>query len=225
MNILPATSSGGLVTSNGGNSGEVAYGDGSAVSPVSSKSLTSTGKKREREVFDSSSSEETSPVVGGDRRRNPGVKRACNECRQQKLRCDVVTTPTYTPCSRCRRLQLNCRIDDNFRRIGKRSKNAEMEREIIELRRRLAQQQGTPAINVPSVKAEPGSPSTPSVPPRHSTVFQYLGDQDAVASLMDLKSGLEGGSYTRSPSGQVISPRCFGDIAFSQPRVLELFQT
>lgn len=226
MNIRPATSSGGFAASNVGNAGEGAFGDPSAVSPVSNRSLTSADKKRSRDNgVDTSSSGEDSNIAGGDKRRYPGVKRACNECRQQKLRCDVATSPTYMPCSRCRRLQLNCRIDDNFRRVGKRSKNAEMEREIVELRRQLAQQQGSYGIKVHSVKPEPSSPNTPSVPSMQSTVSQYLGDQDAVASLMGLKSGLEGGSFSRSPSGQMGPLRCIGDVALAQPRVLELFQT
>ncbi|KAI5290145.1 hypothetical protein KEM55_008655, partial [Ascosphaera atra] len=73
--------------------------------------------------------------ANGDKKRHP-VKRACNECRQQKLRCDVVQEP-FTTCSRCRRLNLECKIESNFKRIGKRSRNAEMEREIIELRREI----------------------------------------------------------------------------------------
>ncbi|KAH0538986.1 hypothetical protein FGG08_004435 [Glutinoglossum americanum] len=43
---------------------------------------------------------------------------------------------------RCRRLNLECKIESNFKRVGKRSKNAEMEREILELRRQLASAQG-----------------------------------------------------------------------------------
>ena len=225
MNILPATSSGGFAALNGHSAGEVAYVDSSTVSPVSSKSLTSPSRKRERDDVAASSSDEDDLQAVEDKRRPPGVKRACNECRQQKLRCDVVQSPSYNPCSRCRRLQLDCRIDSNFRRVGKRSKNAEMEREIIELRRQLATQQSASATNAPVIKPEPSSPGTPSVPPLQSTVSQYLGNQDAVASLLDLRAGLEGGSYTRSPSGQVIFPRRLGQAELSQARVIELFQT
>ena len=60
---------------------------GSASSPVSARSAGGGGKrKRSGAGFDSS------PGSGGeiedeeaDRRRHPGVKRACNECRQQKV--------------------------------------------------------------------------------------------------------------------------------------------
>ncbi|KYK56769.1 hypothetical protein DCS_03775 [Drechmeria coniospora] len=97
-----------------------------------------------------------------DKRRQPGVKRACNECRQQKmcpvtsrrgssmrvprltatadggqLRCDVIQDP-FQSCSRCNRLKLECKIENNFKRVGKRSKHAEMEKEIDRLRRNVA---------------------------------------------------------------------------------------
>jgi hypothetical protein len=52
-------------------------------------------------------------------RKQPAVKRACNECRQQKLRCDVVNDP-FQACSRCRRLHLVCKIDGGFKRVEKR---------------------------------------------------------------------------------------------------------
>ena len=72
-------------------------------------------------------------------RKQDGIKRACNGCRQQKvrddaddlsdieyiteiytqLRCDVVQQP-FSTCSRCRRLDLACKIDAAFQRIEKR---------------------------------------------------------------------------------------------------------
>ena len=56
-----------------------------------------------------------------------------------QLRCDVVVEPNYLACSRCRRLNLDCRIDANFRRVDKRNKHVEMENELQDLRRRLAE--------------------------------------------------------------------------------------
>ncbi|KAL3472652.1 hypothetical protein BJX99DRAFT_211759 [Aspergillus californicus] len=101
--------------------------------------------------------EKTPPVTG---KRRGGCRKACNECKQQKvsktrpehlyslpcqrfkatyglLRCDIVQTPADA-CSRCRRLQIDCKVEPSFRRISKRTRNAEMEREIADLRRRLA---------------------------------------------------------------------------------------
>ncbi|RDW71554.1 hypothetical protein BP6252_08117 [Coleophoma cylindrospora] len=108
--------------------------------------------KRKRSTFTSNSSENEGPEVesrhggdGQDGEHRPVKRRACNECRQQKLRCDVVQQP-FTACSRCRRLQLECRIEPNFRRVAKRTENAEMQREIVELRRLHANslRQGSP---------------------------------------------------------------------------------
>ncbi|KAI5288573.1 hypothetical protein KEM54_005105, partial [Ascosphaera aggregata] len=82
-----------------------------------------TGSKKRSLVaagLESSPASEADDIdANGERKRQP-VKRACNECRQQK------------------RLKLECKIEVNFKRIGKRTRNAEMEREIIDLRRQLA---------------------------------------------------------------------------------------
>lgn len=62
-------------------------GHGQASSPISSRNGNGGGK-RKRNGMDF----ESSPGSGGEnedddgeRRRQPGVKRACNECRQQKV--------------------------------------------------------------------------------------------------------------------------------------------
>ncbi|KFY48768.1 hypothetical protein V495_01048 [Pseudogymnoascus sp. VKM F-4514 (FW-929)] len=60
------------------------------------------------------------------------TRRACNECRQQKLRCDIIQDP-FTACSRCRRLALHCRIDTGFKRVEKRK--AKVNRQWIEPQR------------------------------------------------------------------------------------------
>ncbi|EED13923.1 C6 transcription factor, putative [Talaromyces stipitatus ATCC 10500] len=74
------------------------------------------------------------------KKRRGGNRRACNECKQQKLRCDIVQAPASgrSPCSRCKRLNIDCKVEQSFKRISKRRRNAEMEREIADLRRRLA---------------------------------------------------------------------------------------
>ncbi|OJJ00651.1 hypothetical protein ASPVEDRAFT_40194 [Aspergillus versicolor CBS 583.65] len=78
--------------------------------------------------------EKTPPITG---KRRGGCRKACNECKQQKLRCDIVQTPADA-CSRCRRLHIECKVEPSFRRISKRKRNAEMEREIADLRQRLS---------------------------------------------------------------------------------------
>ncbi|PLB39289.1 transcription factor domain-containing protein [Aspergillus candidus] len=84
---------------------------------------------------------EKAPPVA--RKRRGGSRKACNECKQQKLKCDIVSAPA-TACSRCRRLQIECKVEPTFTRISKRRRNAEMEREIADLRRRLASGEHAP---------------------------------------------------------------------------------
>ncbi|RLM01748.1 hypothetical protein CFD26_104874 [Aspergillus turcosus] len=59
--------------------------------------------------------EKAAPQITGKRR--GGSRKACNECKQQKI---------------------ECKVEPTFKRISKRRRNAEMEKEIAELRRRLA---------------------------------------------------------------------------------------
>lgn len=142
----------------------------------------------------------------------------------EQLRCDVIQEPAYLACGRCQRLNLDCKIESNFKRVGKRSKNAEMEREIVELRRQLAVQQTSPMTGPSSIKASmsvSGSPTLSHLPP---TLDQYMGSQEAVASLMDLRSGLDGGSFLRSPNGQILPSRRIEDVVLIYDRIRDLFQ-
>ncbi|KIW30728.1 hypothetical protein, variant [Cladophialophora immunda] len=160
--------------------------------------------------FDSSPASLESPDHNGDEhmrdgRRRP-VKRACNECRQQKLRCDVVQEPFQT-CTRCKRLNLECKIEDNFKRIGKRSRNAEMEREIIELRKQVAAQQTT---GVATVSHTNGSANLQVSPSADGT---FTSDA-AAAGLLDLRGG---------GSGRPIFKR-LEEVSLTIDRAQELFQ-
>ncbi|OJJ51263.1 hypothetical protein ASPZODRAFT_127303 [Penicilliopsis zonata CBS 506.65] len=191
------------------------------------------GQIRKRNVvvagLDSSpgSIDDVEDIDGREEKRRQPVKRACNECRQQKLRCDVVQDP-YTACSRCRRLKLDCKIESNFKRIGKRSRNAEMEREIIELRKQIAnvqatstavspqQQQGLPAKQDASQISPAGVYPTPSA----MSADQYMGSHEAVASLLDLRSGFDGAGYMRNGNHQL---KRIEDVAVGPEKVTELF--
>ncbi|KAF7170155.1 hypothetical protein CNMCM6106_004939 [Aspergillus hiratsukae] len=165
-----------------------------------------------------------------EKKRQP-VKRACNECRQQKLRCDVVQDP-WTDCSRCRRLKLECKIESNFKRVGKRSRNAEMEREIIELRKQIATVQANPTAMTP--QQAPSLQSTHVTPKQESShvspagVYQtpsaissdqYMGSHEAVASLLDLRSGFDGSNYKRN--GNLF--KRIEDVVVAPEKVTELF--
>ncbi|KAL1839421.1 hypothetical protein VTJ49DRAFT_1522 [Mycothermus thermophilus] len=135
-------------------------------------------------------------------RRLPGVKRACNECRQQKLRCDVVQEP-FQSCSRCNRLKLECKIESNFKRVGKRSKHAEMEKEIERLRRAVQQarsqgfvmdeeDEAHPSAPPSVVQSQLQSPVVASTGYSHTRNSSLMGSDEAVSSLLHLKRG---GSY------------------------------
>ncbi|KAH6961924.1 hypothetical protein BKA56DRAFT_598095 [Ilyonectria sp. MPI-CAGE-AT-0026] len=77
-----------------------------------------------------------------------GRRRACNQCKQQKLRCDLASSEDTTSlevCSRCNRLGLECKIDDGFRRTRKRRRSVDLENEIRELRKQLEESRHVPA--------------------------------------------------------------------------------
>ncbi|KAB8304754.1 hypothetical protein EYC80_004107 [Monilinia laxa] len=139
-----------------------------------------------------------------EKRKQPGVKRACNECRQQKLRCDVIQEP-FTTCSRCLRLKLDCKIESNFKRVGKRSKHAEMEKQIERLQRVVAQAQQAGFII--DEEEDLQSPIANSVH-QHSRNQSYIGSEEAVSSLLHLK---QGGSYNTQYARQIENVGLTGD--------------
>ncbi|PLB34319.1 putative C6 transcription factor (Leu3) [Aspergillus candidus] len=155
-----------------------------------------------------------------DEKKRQPVKRACNECRQQKLRCDVSQDP-WTDCSRCRRLRLDCKIESNFKRVGKRSRNAEMEREIIELRKQIATQSNNSSQAQQTPKQESSSQVSPAVYHTPSAMSdQYMGSHEAVASLLDLRSGFDGSGYMRNGNAHF---KRIEDVVVVPDRVAELF--
>ncbi|KAG8533617.1 uncharacterized protein KY384_001357 [Bacidia gigantensis] len=190
--------------SSGGSIGDASFAPLS--SPISTNGKIKISKRRHDQTDPGSSSAESLDEAGAgkrDRRRLPGVKRACNECRQQKLKCDVITEPT---------------IDTNFKRVGKRSRHAEMEREIEDLKHQLEMHQS--ATSVPKIKAEPTSPTSSPT----QAMDAFMGHEDAAASLMDLASGQEAGSFARSPGARIMMSRRLGDISLSMETADQLFQ-
>jgi hypothetical protein len=138
-------------------------------------------------------------------------------------------------CSRCRRLKLDCKIESNFKRVGKRSRNAEMEREIIELRKQIASAQagtvgthpqphGLPTAQQTPKQENPSSQVSPAgvyqTPSAMSAAEQFMGSHEAVASLLDLRSGFDGSNYMRNGS---LPFKRVEDVAVGPDRVAELF--
>lgn len=158
------------------------------------------------------------------RRNGTSAKRACNECRQQKLRCTVVREDKekgipFQPCARCVKQKLNCVIHDGFKRVGKRSKNAQMEREMSELKERLAAyEQGVapppsrPSLNTPHPSSESHTFSSAFQHEEDDTYLQSQHQQVAASSLLDLRSG--------SPMFHSLE-----DVKLAPVQVSELFDT
>lgn len=79
-------------------------------------------------------------------------RRACNECRQQKLRCDLANGAegSIGQCSRCVKLNLDCKVDESFQRTRKRKRSLDFQEEITSLKKQLEQyQQNAPSSQSP----------------------------------------------------------------------------
>ena len=90
MNALSGAVSG-LARTNGPISGGAIYRS-PVGSPVTHKTSAERGRKRRQDAagLESSPGSGDGGIEGNEeRRRQPGVKRACNECRQQKVGCPV----------------------------------------------------------------------------------------------------------------------------------------
>ncbi|KAL8868861.1 MAG: hypothetical protein Q9174_004704, partial [Haloplaca sp. 1 TL-2023] len=204
------------------NNGNHAYAPGAytPAGPQSNPTAPSSpeGVRGKRALSPSTESGDEGVEGSEGRKKPPGVKRACNECRQQKLRCDVVQEPVYKTCSRCLRLKLSCKIDSSFKRVGKRSRNAEMEKEIQELRRELANQRSHQSSDPPSIKAPPSDTASPRISSIPSQLDQYINSEQAVNSLMDLRSGIDGAAQQELPIWRLEA------ITISSDQVQSLFR-
>lgn len=105
-----------------------------------------------------------------------------------------------------------------------------MEREIVELRRQIANVNATNASlksQVTPGKQDASAMSTPmSNPAMYQTptgisTDQYIGSHEAVASLLDLRSGFDGtNNYLRNGSHQF---KRIEDVMVATDRINELF--
>ena len=53
---------------------------------------------------------------------------------------------------------------------------------------------------------------------------QFMGSEEAVAGLMDMRYGQEGGAFRRSPNAQLLQTRRIGNVTLTYDQVQELFQ-
>lgn len=154
----------------------------------------SNGPSPKEEEDDGQSQSQSQAHGEGHSRLKPHpVKRACNQCRQQKvstcnikhveimsdkqqLKCNIVTEPEFQACSRCAKHKLPCAIDSGFRRVEKRQKHAEMEKELEALRREVAElKQRTGGIAGPmSSSAAVGPMSSSALGPMSSSALGHM---------------------------------------------------
>lgn len=107
-----------------------------------------------------------------------------------------------------------------------------MEREIAELRQQLAGRDTNAAPvsqaqmlqSIPSTSQSPGIAQSPALSRQPSALDQYMGSHDAVASLLDLRSGFDIGSFQRGTGTHAMPMRRLEDVTLSSVQVLELFQ-
>ncbi|KAE8321339.1 hypothetical protein BDV39DRAFT_212551 [Aspergillus sergii] len=138
-------------------------------------------------------------TLSATKKQRGGPRKACNECKQQKTPADA--------CSRCKGLGIECKVEPSFTRISKRRRNAEMEREIAGLRRRLAtntNHQGH-AVQV-NVGDEVSQPAGSAIwDPASATLNQAKALSTSIGTQEDNMWRLE-------------------DVSLSKPRVTRLFE-
>ncbi|EME46858.1 hypothetical protein DOTSEDRAFT_70728 [Dothistroma septosporum NZE10] len=236
---------------------EASHGAGT-ISPQQTSPTTASptddggGRKRKRssiatenvdasEVGGAAGADSGSPTLSqsnGKPRHQPGVKRACNDCRQQKLRCNVIAGPgeTYKPCDRCVKHNLKCSIDNDFKRLGKRAQHEEMAKELDAAKARLARYEAL-GMHLPEETPRPDSNYTGSyraspvagapVAPMGAGGSTFLGASEAAASrsLLDLSQGYREAAPTSYPS---ITPgtsiMTLGAVTLSETQLNELYR-
>jgi hypothetical protein len=103
-----------------------------------------------------------------------------------------------------------------------------MEREILELRRQIANVNAASSLKSQLTTSKPDT-STIATPLSNGQLYQtpsglsadqYIGSHEAVASLLDLRSGYDGSTYLRSGSHQF---KRIEDVMVATDRVTEIF--
>lgn len=109
-----------------------------------------------------------------------------------------------------------------------------MEREIVELRKQIANANANAAMNqqqqaLQQSQVAPGKQDSASISSNVAGVYQtpsgmsadqYMGSHEAVASLLDLRSGFDSSNYLRNGNQQF---KRIEDVIVVTERVTELF--
>ncbi|KAL2401669.1 hypothetical protein ABEF93_007783 [Exophiala dermatitidis] len=132
---------------------------------------------------------------------------ACTACRQSKIQCALVDGEP--PCSRCRRLALDCTVDRQFRRVHKTTQVEELQDQLNELRQHLS-------ASGPS----PGSRGDPN-PVEEETSGRSAAPQLTANGNAAGAARLPG---TVQTSSSTFSRTQMRDVILSADRITELFQ-
>ncbi|CEL01980.1 hypothetical protein ASPCAL01556 [Aspergillus calidoustus] len=167
----------------------------------------------------------------------PSRRRACNECKQQKLRCNLTALENddSNVCSRCQRLGLDCKIESNFRRTRKRRRSYDLENEVNELRRKLATYETNSSLTRISVNSNTASPPQSEHSPHGNLVFRELGATKSSMSFASRVGSRAPGLTTQpvidleqAPAALLVVPpqaRRLDDLELSTVEIDELFAT
>ncbi|KAL9072657.1 MAG: hypothetical protein Q9157_005024, partial [Trypethelium eluteriae] len=187
-------------------------------SPPNSSSPTGTSKRRRSEYDDADE----------DARRLGANKKACDECRQQKLRCNVNTVEDgeISPCERCQRFGLQCIITPGFKRTAKRDEHAAMKKELAELKaenQALRMQLHQSSINGHASTNPPasGTPLGSSMPGLQFDADIASNEADASHSLLRLSQ--RGDGDDSSNFRRVHASKTIGDVRLPLTEINELF--
>ncbi|PSN66163.1 C6 zinc finger domain-containing protein [Corynespora cassiicola Philippines] len=151
-------------------------------------------------------------------------RKACVECRQQKIRCDVEQNRVpHESCSRCKKMNLECRILPTSTRNLRQTK-AEMRRELEELRWNMRHTSNDP--NVPhSTPTSDANMQNYSPMDQGSATYSNPSQTDASASLSPaFENGHTSRPATRKGSTQTPTlPRVLDTYVIDPKRIEDCF--
>lgn len=132
---------------------------------------------------------------------------ACTACRQSKVQCAWIDGKP--PCSRCRRLALECTVDRQYRRIHKTTQVEELQAQLAELRRHFSASGPSPGSLDSPNPVEDGTLGRSATP--HLTANSNTTGATRVSS-------------TEQSSSSVFSRTEIRDVILSEDQIEELFQ-
>ncbi|CAI7575672.1 unnamed protein product [Penicillium palitans] len=149
-------------------------------------------------------------------------KKACTMCRQQKARCDVWRDETVS-CSRCRKRNLECTIDDSFTREHKRRRYIALEHENEQWRQQL---QTSQQLNPDSVPIALSTATTELVVPAVLKSDAQLDDSQGLSLAYPQYHLAPAGSTPGSMMGgnDPTKPRSLKTVTVTGPEIDDLYQ-